>query len=502
MRAVIRELVETIRKYRFVSIVGSGGIGKTSVALAVARRAMESYNDGACFVDLASVDGQLSLLLAVSGSLKLESVNGNEETVLIDALCRREMLLVLDNCEQVLDCVAELAEAILRDCHHVHILATSREPLRAEGEFVRRLLPLQSPPVGQTSLNVAEALKFPAAQLFVQRARSSFPGFSLQDSDGSALAEICNKLDGMPLAIELAATRVDLFDLPRLSEQLDYLLQFLTRGRRTAQERHRTLRATLDWSFRLLSESEQRLFVRLGVFRNAFCREAALAVAGDDVLGREEVLEGLANLSAKSLLVLSSENQTPLFKLLESARSYAAEKLVSSGEEESIRASHAAYLMWRLNQMDTTRSSAKASDHALYARLADEIRSSTAWSFSGGDKATGVQLITASAFLWSELSLFEEYKRYVEQALQVAREIPNSSRAELRLLDVAGPAIYETLGSVPELYTTANRVLELASELDDRQAGDGGTTQPVAIPSWSWRIRARFQDYGAHQAVA
>jgi predicted ATPase/DNA-binding winged helix-turn-helix (wHTH) protein len=472
--AVIRELVETIEKYRFVSIVGSGGIGKTSVALGVARQVMERYSDGACFIDLAAVDSQSPLLLAVSAPLKLELVHGSDQTALVDALCRREMLLILDNCEQILDEVAALAETILRTCHQVHILATSREPLRAEGEFVRRLLPLQSPPIDGTSLSVSEALEFPAAQLFVQRARSSFPSFSLQDSDGPALAEICNKLDGMPLAIELAATRVDLFDLPTLSGQLDHLLQFLTRGRRTAQERHRTLRATLDWSFRLLSDSEQRLFIRLGVFRNAFCRDAAMAVTGEGLSERASVLEGLASLAAKSLLIVSGENQIPVFRLLESARSYAREKLASSGEERSVRANHAAYLMNRLGELRTKRRSTKASDHSLYTRLADELRNSIAWSFSEGDKDVSVELITASAFLWSELSLFEEYKRYVEQALRIVREIPNSSRAELKLLDVAGPAIYETLGAVPELCTTATRVLELAAELNDRQAETGG----------------------------
>ena len=472
--AVIRELVETVEKHRFVSIVGSGGIGKTSVALAVARRAMERYSEGACFVDLASVDNHSALLLALSSPLKLQLVSGEDESAIIDALREREMLLVLDNCEQTLDNAAALAETILRDCPHVHLLATSREPLRAEGEFVRRLLPLQSPPVDEESLTTSDALEFPAAQLFVRRARASFAGFSLQDTDGPALAEICNKLDGMPLAIELAATRVDLFDLKRLSEQLDHLLQFLTRGRRTAQERHRTLRATLDWSFRLLSKSEQLLFARLGVFRNAFDREAALTVAVDECLRKDDVLDGLANLSAKSLLVVSSENQSPIFRLLESARSYGGEKLTASGEEDTTRRRHAAYLVQRLSQMDTKAVSARASNHALYTRLADEIRSSVAWSFSGGDKAIGVKLVASSAFLWSELSLFEEYKQYVDKALQIARGIPNSAREELRLLDAAGPAIYETLGSVPELYTTANRVLELAAELDDRKAETGG----------------------------
>ena len=429
----------------------------------------------ACFVDLAPLENESSVLFAVSSALKLQLINGDDQSAIIDALRPREMLLLLDNCEHVIEGAAGLAEAILRECLNVHLLTTSREPLRAEGEFVRRLLPLQSPPANEMLLSASDALAFPAAELFVQRARAGFPGFCLQDGDGPVLAEICNKLEGIPLAIELAASRVDLFELRKLAQELDSSLQILTRGRRTAQERHRTLRATLDWSFRLLTEEEQSLFARLGVFRNAFDREAALAVAVDPQLTKEQVLDGLANLAAKSLLVDSRENNIPLYRLLESTRAYASEKLSESTKGHTTRSLHAIYLLQRLEQLDTKVVPAIASSHGLYGRLADEIRAAIAWSFSYSDgDAIGVRLILSSAYLWSELSLFEEYKLYADQALQIIRKMPNSGVEELRLLNAVGPAIYETLGSVPELYTTACRVLELATMLDDREAETGG----------------------------
>jgi predicted ATPase/DNA-binding winged helix-turn-helix (wHTH) protein len=472
--AVIKELVESVEKCRFVSIIGSGGIGKTSVALAVGRKAMERYSEGACFVDLSSLDSQSPLLFAVASALKLKLLSGDDKTPIVDALRSREMLLVLDNCEQVVDKAANLAEAVLRECPNVHLLATSREPLRAEGEFVRRLLPLQSPPVSEASLSLSEALTFPAVELFVQRALASFPGFRPHDTDGPVLAKICGKLDGIPLAIELAATRVDLFDLRKLAEELDNSLRLLTRGRRTAQERHRTLRATLDWSFRLLTQEEQWLFVRLSVFRNSFDREAALSVSVDQKLTREQVLDGLANLTAKSLLMISSEKDTtPLYRFLESARAYANEKLSRSEEDHPIRARHVAYLLQELKRIDTKLIRTTA-NHGRYSRLADEIRAAIAWSFSNADDVMGIQLITSSAYLWSELSLFEEFEHYANKALTVIQGTPDRTREELQLLNVLGPAIYETRGSVPELYTTASRVLELAEWLKDRQAETGG----------------------------
>jgi predicted ATPase/DNA-binding winged helix-turn-helix (wHTH) protein len=473
--AVVEEIFESIGRFRFVSIIGSGGIGKTSVALAVSAIAVERYEDGACFVDLTPLDNSSSLPFAVASSLKLPSSQGSDEAAIIACLRNRKMLLVFDNCEHLIEATACLAETILRECADVHLLTTSREPLRAQGEFVRRLLPLQSPPLGELSLSAAEAMAFPAVQLFVHRAAASFSGFSLQDSDALSLAELCNKLDGIPLAIELAAARADLFDIRKLTDELDDWLQVLTRGRRTAQERHRTLRATLDWSFRLLTENEQLLLARLGVFRSAFDRNAALTVAVDSLLNSEDVLDGLANLAAKSLLVVSSDATIPLYRLLESTRAYANERLEDRPAANAIRHLHASYLKERILQFDPKSAAAPPSHRGVFSRMVDEMRAAIPWAFSSvGDAGLGIELITSSAYLWSELSLFEEYKRYADQALEVIRNTPGSAREELRLLNATGPAIYETLGSVPELWEAATRVLELAAQLDDRGVMTGG----------------------------
>ena len=468
--SVVHELLESIERFRFISIIGSGGIGKTSVALAVSALAIERYEDGACFLDLTPLDNSSSLPFALASALRLPSSNSLDEKAIIECLRTRKMLLVFDNCEHLIEGSARLAETILRECPDVHLLTTSREPLRAQGEFVRWLLPLQSPPFGEEPLTATEVMAFPAVQLFVHRAAASYSGFRLEDTDALALARLCSKLDGIPLAIELAAARMDSFDIKGLTDELNNSLLLLTRGRRTAQERHRTLRATLDWSYRLLPGDEQLLLARLGVFRSGFDREAALRVAVGVGLNPDQVLDGLANLSGKSLLVISSDSAAPLYRLLESTRAYANEKLEKSTEAHTIRRLHAIYLKGAIVQTDPKSMELLPSQRSAVSRLADEARAAIQWAFSSdGDSDLGIELITSSAYLWSELSLFEEYKRYADRALTVIQATPDSAREELRLLDATVPAIYETLGSVAELYTTAHRIMELASKLGDNK---------------------------------
>jgi predicted ATPase/DNA-binding winged helix-turn-helix (wHTH) protein len=473
--AVVEEILENVTRFRFVSIIGSGGIGKTSVALAVAAKAIERYDDGACFVDITPLDNSSLLPIALANALKLSSSRGSDEAAIVEFLRNRKMLLVFDNCEHLIEAAACLAETILRECPDLRLLTTSREPLRAEGEFVRRLLPLQSPPIGDTPLSADEVMAFPAVQLFVHRAAAISSGFRLTDDDATALAQLCNKVDGIPLAIELAAARADSFDIKTLTHELENSLEVLTRGRRTAQERHRTLRATLDWSFRLLTQSEQLLLATLGVFRSAFNRDAALTIAAHTFLSPEEVLDGLVNLAAKSLLVVSSDDAVPLYRLLESTRTYANEKLGEGIEGNEIRRLHANYVKDRIKQLDPKTTQVLPPHRSIFSRMVDEMRAAIGWSFSPiGDPELGIELITSSSYLWSELSLFEEYKLYADQALAVIRKSPDSVKKELRLLNATGPAIYETLGSVPELYATAARVLELAAQLDDRAVMTGG----------------------------
>jgi predicted ATPase len=252
------------------------------------------------------------------------------------------MLLVLDNCEHVIEAVAASAVSILRGAPGVQILATSREPLHAEGEHGHRLSPLESPSPS-AGLTAAEALRFPAVQLFVQRAAAILGGFELGDRDAPVVAAICRRPDGIPLAIELAAARMDAFGVRGLATHLDDPLQLLTGGRRPAAPRHQTMRASLDWDHELLPEPERVMLRRLAVFAGGFTLEAASAVAAGGGISAPEVVERVANLVAKSLLAADVGGAVPCYQLLGTTRAYALEKLRTSGELDQVELRHAGY---------------------------------------------------------------------------------------------------------------------------------------------------------------
>jgi predicted ATPase len=263
-------------------------------------------------------------------------------TGLVNFLKHKQMLLVLDSCEHVIEAAAALAEEVLRGAPGVHILATSREPLRAGGERVQRLAPLGLPPDSAT-LTASTALTFPAVQLFVERAGASLDGFELSDADAPIVANICRSLDGIALAIELAAGRVDAFGIRDLAAHLNDRLRLVTRGRRTALPRHQTLSATLDWSYEFLPEPERALLRRLAVFAGSFTLEAARAVAAGVEIAESEVVDCVANLVAKSLVAADVGGETVRYRLLETTRGYALAKLAESGESSQVARRHAEY---------------------------------------------------------------------------------------------------------------------------------------------------------------
>ena len=466
--AVLKDLTRDINAHRFITLVGSGGIGKTSVAIALGQKASATFEDGAVFVDFTTLTLQPMLINRLAGALRLPVSSGRLETSVLDSLHDRKTLIIFDNCEHVLEGSAHLAELILRACPGVHILATSREPLEGESEQVVHLHGLEYPPVDRIPQTALEAIKYPAIQLFVDRAVASQSWFVLRDEDVPSLAHLCNRLGGIPLAVELAAARIDLFDLKQLTQQLDKSLQLLTRGLRTAQERHKTLRATLDWSFGLLNDPERILLSRLGVFQSAFDREGAITVAVDDVLGHSAVLEGVTSLAAKSLIVTSREGQTPIYKLLESTRQYALEKLGNGPEANVLRRRHAQYLRELSRKLAPQNGFVTPGGLDRYRRLVDEVRAAIGWAFSPeGDPTLGTELAVASAYIWYQVSLLGEYTDIANRALQGMRETPGSDKAELELLLAKAVGIFDTLGAVPELRSSALRALDLARQLRD-----------------------------------
>jgi predicted ATPase/DNA-binding winged helix-turn-helix (wHTH) protein len=329
-----------LRERRFVTIVGPGGIGKTTVALAVAERAASGHRDGARFVDLSLVTDLRLAPGALASALGLAVTSQTPIPGLVAALAGKDMLVVLDNCEHVIEAAATLAEGIVRGAPGVHVLATSREPLRAIGERVLRLGPLDLPATS-TGFTAEEASRFPAVQLFVERAAASDDGFAMDDADTALVIDICRRLDGIALAIELAAGRVGVFGLRGLAEHLDDRFRLLTQGRRTALPRHKTLGATIDWSYELLSGVEQKVFERLGTMAGSFSLDSAAAVAAGEGIDKADAIEAVASLVGKSMVAAEADRTAMTYRLLESMRVYAQRKLAEGGDLDRAARRHA-----------------------------------------------------------------------------------------------------------------------------------------------------------------
>ena len=379
---VVSKLVEQLSAVRLLTIVGAGGIGKTAVAIAAAEELMPACEDGVWFIDLAPIADPRLVTTALALALRLEIRSDNPLPSLVAALADKKMLLVLDNCEHVIDGAANLAADLLRGSRGMRILATSREPLRVEGEQVHRLSTLGSPSAS-VRISAAEALRFPAVQLFVERAAANVYQFELGDADAASVGDICRKLDGIPLAIEFAAARVDTFGVRSLAALLDDRLRLLTGSRRTAVARHRTMSAALDWSYQLLGPLEQTVLQRLAIFAGGFTMEAAVAVAGTDG-SSSDIANSLADLAAKSLIAADVGAGDVQFRLLETTRAYALAKLEETGETETLAARYATYYR------DFLESASNSAGEVLVAACApeiDNIRAALTWAFGqGGDQ--------------------------------------------------------------------------------------------------------------------
>src|SRR5713226_9055716 len=338
----VAALVSRLSRQRLVTVVGAGGIGKTTVALAVAERVTTNYEHGVWQVDLAPLGDPRLVPSAVATVLGLEILTEDPHAALVAALRDNRMLLLLDNCEHVIEAVASLAAALLGGARGVSILATSREPLGVAGEYEYHLGPLGSPQPS-SRLTAAEAAAFPAVQLFVERVTAIVEDFALTDANAPLVVEICRKLDGLPLAIEFAAPRVAILGVEGLAARLDDRLPLLGSRRRTATPRHRTMRAVLDWSYGLLSEDEQPFFRALGIFTGGFTVEAAAAVAMGAASKRVDAINRLADLVAKSLVVADCGSAETRFRLLDTTRAYAIEKLDESSERGRLARRHAEY---------------------------------------------------------------------------------------------------------------------------------------------------------------
>jgi len=331
----VAALAARVLQQRLVTVAGAGGAGKSVVAAAVAEKQSAVYEHGVRFVDLSGVTHSRNISGTLSAALGIADLAEDAMPGILSFLKDKSMLIVFDNCEHVVETVAAMAERILQRAPKAHLLATSREPLRAACEYVHRLPPLEVPAPSANPVR-AEVLASPAIQLFVERASAALDSFELTTEDLPAVVEICRRLEGSPLAIELAAARVDFFGVRGLAARLDDCLGLLTRGPRTALPRHQSLRANFDWSHGLLSALEQVVLRRIAVLPGRFNLDSANAAAVDGKVRMVDVFDTLTNLVAKSLLGTDLTDDGILYRLSETTRAYAMEKLLSS--EESSRA--------------------------------------------------------------------------------------------------------------------------------------------------------------------
>jgi predicted ATPase/DNA-binding winged helix-turn-helix (wHTH) protein len=462
----VSALVSRLSRQRLVTIVGPGGIGKTTVALAAAERMIARYEHGVWLVDLAPVGDPRLVPSAVATVLGLEVRTEDPLPGLVAGVRDQRTLLLLDNCEHVIEAAASLTAAVLIGAPGVNILATSREPLGVAGEGEFRLGPLANAPPS-SRLTAAEAAVFPAVQLFVERVTAIVEDFALTDANAPLVVEICRRLDGLPLAIEFAAPRVEVLGVEGLATGLgDTLL--LGARRRTAMPRHRTMRAVVDWSYGLLSEDEQPFFRALGIFAGGFTVEAVTAVAMAAARTRIETIDRLADLVGKSLVVADVGGARPRFRLLETSRAYALEKLDESGERDRIARRHAEHyrsLFERAEGEERVRPTGEWL--ADYGREIDNLRTALDWAYSsGGDAEIGVALTAAAVPLWMRLSLHKECRSRAKQALgALGTEEVRYPREGMRLHAALGTSTAEA----PEMGAAFTRALEIAESLGDTE---------------------------------
>jgi predicted ATPase/DNA-binding winged helix-turn-helix (wHTH) protein len=463
------EIGRLLADHRFVTVVGPGGIGKTTAVIAAAGSLDSWFADGVWFVDLVSLPESRQASSVLAGVFGISVFSEDPLPGVAAWLRDKQALIVLDNCEHVIESAALLAETLVRDAPGVSVLATSREALRADGEWQYRLSPLPSPPYGE-DCTAERALEYAAVRLFVERAMTRTGTFAVQDADVPAVIEICQKVDGIPLAIELAAATIDLFGLQGLASRLDDHLSVLTRGRRTALPRHQTIRATLDWSYDVLTPSEQAILRRIAVFAGSFNLHSATVVAAHGEIGEGDVIEGVSSLTAKSLLVADTSGNVPRYRLLHLTRTYAREKLRESDESPQAFHRHATYLCQLLTEAEQDWETQTTSEWLTrYARRIDDVRSALDWAFSeGGDAGIGVSLTVLSTVLWIEMSLLHEYRQYVERALEHFATDPDASAELLSQLNAAlGNALFHTKGPGADAVAAFDRALKLAEKSGD-----------------------------------
>ncbi|MBI6855486.1 helix-turn-helix transcriptional regulator [Pseudomonas cichorii] len=466
--ALVSRLAGQLQQHRFISLTGPGGIGKTTVALRVAEQLIGQYRDGIRLMDLAPLTDPAMVATHLALLLDISVHDDDPMSHLGAYLHNRRMLLVIDNCEHMVDTIALLSESILRSAPDVHILITSRESLQVDGEWVERLEPLDCPPF--EGVSSAEAMNFAALQLFVERAMASQEHFELTEANLPMAIEICQRLDGIPLAIELAAAQVGNLGFSKLLEHLQTSFRLHGQSHPDGLARHQTLRATLDWSFQMLSASEQTCLQRLSIFKDRFTMESVMAVVVDPQISPQEVMAILPQLVSKSLLNVEFVDDEVLYHLLDTTRSHALEKLLQHEQLPELRERHARRCLALMQQAQQDWEHIPTQqwiDRYIYSL--EDIRTALEWGFNSAHaQRLAIELVANSTPLWQELSLLKEHDFYVRKALRLLETDPLAPAKLLIPLKLAlGSISFHTRNDTPEALDAFMSARVLAEDHND-----------------------------------
>jgi predicted ATPase/DNA-binding CsgD family transcriptional regulator len=483
---------------RLLTLTGPGGSGKTRLALAVASRMASRFGDGAWWVELAPVSDSALAPQAVAQAMMIREESGRSltETIARD-LASTELLLVLDNCEHLVKGCASLAETLLHACPKLCILATSREALRIGGENTRPVPPLGLPdPEGRPSAEEPE--RYEAIRLFVERARAGVPTFELTDSNTPTVIRLCSMLDGMPLPIELAAARIRVLSVEQICSRLEDSFALLAGGGRDTVPRQRTLRATIDWSYELLSEEERVLLRRLSVFAGGFALDAAEAVCSGDGIEPVEVLDLLSHLVDKSLVMATEQqNWQARYRLLETVRQYAREKLGESGEEPDVRRRHAEYFLELAERVEPL---INGKDRGFWlGRLDaehDNLRAALAWTQESVEAEMGLRLAGALSWFWYHREYWSEWRRWLDGTLAIRESVRGQGLTAARAKALSGGGFLAWMqGEQGMARSQLEESVALWREVGDMQ----GLAQALRFLSGSFESRG---DYAAARPLA
>ncbi|OBH99542.1 LuxR C-terminal-related transcriptional regulator [Mycobacterium sp. E2733] len=450
----IDDVREILAANRLVTLTGTGGVGKTRLAIQVAGQIASEFGDGVWYVDLAPIADPYLVPVAMTDALGLVDQPGRSTTDMVTRFVgERRMLVLLDNCEHLLDAVAELATAVLSACPELTLLATSREPIGVAGEVIRRVPSL--------------SLEDEAIELFVDRAHRTRSDFTMTEDAVDTVREICRRIDGMPLAIELAAARVRALSLEEIVTSLNDRFRLLTGGGRTSVRRQQTLRASVDWSHALLTESERVLFRRLAPFMGGFDLSAARAVAGGTEVERYQVLDQLTLLVDKSLVVADNTGGRTRYRLLETVRQYALEKLGESGDADTVRSRHRDYYTAVAAQLDAPAATGHQRRVEQVETEIDNLRAAFAWSRDNFDIEPALQMASSLQPLWLTRGRLREGLSWLDSALVDLDTVDRGVAPAVLARALADAALLDGWVGVPERKEQANEALAIARQLDD-----------------------------------